>query len=308
MQRVIVRPLSADDAGPLEELCVRELLRDPYAAEIPRLVTRLPHIGLAAQVDGELAGACVGSVSRHGNRGDAHLDLIVVAPTRRRSGVARTLLAELEARLLRDGCTRLRIEGNAPSYAWSGVDVHYTPALCFVERAGFRRGLCAVNMTVELTADVLDTAADEARLDTCGVAIRRATEADTPSVQALSSRWRKRWVEQLCLALRDPRGAVFLAEAEGQCVGFCAYGVNRRHELGPLGVDEEVRRLGIGAALLKRCCARQRQQGLQRAELQWAGPLPYFADVLNAQISRVFWLYSKDLVKPPGLDRTITAV
>jgi GNAT superfamily N-acetyltransferase len=228
------------------------------------------------------------------------LDLIVVAAQHQRSGVARTLLDQLEAQLWRAGCTRLRIEGNAPSYAWAGVDVHYTRALCFVERTGFRRGLCAINMTVDLTAEIVDTAADEARLRRNGISVRRAAAADTATIEGLSLRWRKRWVEQLSLALHDPRGAVFLAELEGQCVGFCAYGVNRLHELGPLGVDDHVRGLGIGAVLLKRCCAAQHHQGLQRAELQWAGPLPYFADVLDAQTGRVFWIYEKDLTPPPG--------
>jgi predicted N-acetyltransferase YhbS len=87
-----------------------------------------------------------------------------------------------------------------------------------------------------------------------------------------------------------------------QYVGFCAYGLNRPHEVGPVGTAPDLRNLGIGGALLKRSLADQRDHGLTVAELVWAGPLGYFSRTLHATISRAFWLYTKDLAgtgQPP---------
>jgi mycothiol synthase len=75
----------------------------------------------------------------------------------------------------------------------------------------------------------------------------------------------------------------------------CAYGVNRPHEVGPVGTSPQVRRLGIGEVLLKRCLAEQRDRGVTTAELVWAGPLSYFSRAVNATIGRAFWQYDKDL-------------
>jgi mycothiol synthase len=77
-------------------------------------------------------------------------------------------------------------------------------------------------------------------------------------------------------------------------LGFCAYGVSRPREVGPIGTSPEVRKLGIGEVLLKRCLAEQRDRGVTSAELVWAGPLPYFSRTVNATIGRAFWQYDKD--------------
>jgi mycothiol synthase len=295
---VTIRPLVTADHDAIAALACSELTRDPYAAEIPAIVTRLPHVGLVAEVDGVVVGCCVGSRSRYGGANDAHLDLIIVSEAHQRRGIGRSLLEKLEAELVSAGCRCLKIEGNAPSYAWAGLDVHYTSGLCFIERMGFKRGHCALNMNVDLTADMFDTTIEQAELARNRIAFRRATGADLAMITELASRWRPRWVEQLTIALQGESSAVYLAHRSEDCVGFGAFGVNRVHELGPLGTEPEVRRQGVGGVLLKLCCAEQRSLGLERAELQWAGPLPYFSDVLRAQTGRVFWLYHKDLGTP----------
>ena len=40
--------------------------------------------------------------------------------------------------------------------------------------------------------------------------------------------------------------------------------------------------IGIGATVIKRCLADQRDRGLPAADLGWAGPLSYFFSTLNA--------------------------
>jgi mycothiol synthase len=290
-----IRTITAKDHAALAQLCRVELTRDPFAEEIPSILMRHRHVGLAAVDGGEVVGCGFGSPSRFGEPGDAHLDLLVVAATHRRRGIGRELLARLEADLLAAGCSRLLIEGNAPSYAWAGLDIHYTSGLCFVERMGFIRGRCVVNMDVDLTSGIFSTEAAQHELLSDGITFRRGSSEDASTTTGeLAERWKARWIEELGMALRGP-GAVYFAEQGGRCVGFGAFGLNRPHELGPLGVEPAVRHRGVGEILLKLCCSEQLARGLTRAELQWAGPLAYFSDALKATTGRVFWMYAKPL-------------
>jgi ribosomal protein S18 acetylase RimI-like enzyme len=293
--QITIRPLVTADGAALEELARRELPREPYADAIPAIVTRFPHVGLVAEADGRICGCCVGSRSRHGDTGEAHLDLILVAGAHRRRGIGRGLLEHLEAEFVREGYTRLRAEGNPPCYAWPGVDADYTSGLRCLERLGFVRGSRALSMDVDLTADIFDTSGQRANLERGGITFRRGTKSDEATVARLAPEWPASWIQQLTLALGNAEGGVHFAEQGAGCVGFCAAGVNRAHEIGPLGTEAGVRRRGIGAVLLKLCCQDQRALGLDRAEVQWAGPLGYFSEVLQARAGRVFWLYRKDL-------------
>jgi GNAT superfamily N-acetyltransferase len=71
----------------------------------------------------------LGSVS-HRDRSIGHVDLIAVDPQERRRGVARALVARIEGALAGLGAGDVVIAGNAPYYAWPGIDVRYTPAIC----------------------------------------------------------------------------------------------------------------------------------------------------------------------------------
>ena len=102
--------------------------------------------------------------------------------------------------------------------------------------------------------------------------------------------------------MRSSQAGLHVAVRDGRYVGFCAYGLNREHELGPVGTSPDMRRLGIGGALLRRCLADQRDRGVAVAELVWAGPLSYFSTTVGATIGRAFWQYEKNLAattQPP---------
>ena len=86
-----------------------------------------------------------------GERRTGHVDLVAVTPEHRRGGVGRRLLAGTERLLAAGGATEVRLAANPPYYAWPGVDVRYTPAVCLARRAGYHQDRTAWNMTVELT-------------------------------------------------------------------------------------------------------------------------------------------------------------
>jgi GNAT superfamily N-acetyltransferase len=60
-----------------------------------------------------------------------------------------------------------------------------------------------------------------------------------------------------------------------------------------MGTDPAARGSGIGRSLLLRCLLDQRAFGLDRAQIGWVGPVPFYADASGAFIERVFFLYQK---------------
>ena len=66
-------------------------------------------------------------------------------------------MARIEGALAGLGAGDVVIAGNAPYYAWPGIDVRYTPAICAAMAFGFEQDQPAWNMTADLTADARST-------------------------------------------------------------------------------------------------------------------------------------------------------
>jgi predicted N-acetyltransferase YhbS len=294
---VDVRELAAGDLAGVAGLCERELTLDRDAGALPAILARDPHVGLVAASGTRLLGACFGSAGpAGGERRTGFIDLLVVDSAVRRQGIGGRLVDGVQSRLAAAGCQVIAVRGHGVRYGWAGIDVGYTAAICMAEDLGYQRGGCEVDMTVDLLTAPLDTHAAEERLRSAGIVIRRADAADDGPLQAsLAAIWIPDWIAALTAALRDGHGGLHVALQGERYVGFCAYGVNRLHETGPLGTSPDLRGLGIGGTLIKRCLADLRDRGLSTADLSWAGPLSYFSRTLNAVISRTYWQYEKDL-------------
>ena len=76
--------------------------RSDTPAEIEKKLARDPDLFLVAELDGELVGTVIGGFD--GRRGMIYH--LAVAVPHRRSGIARSLLRELEQRLIAKGCIR----------------------------------------------------------------------------------------------------------------------------------------------------------------------------------------------------------
>jgi GNAT superfamily N-acetyltransferase len=292
-----ITQLAPHQLGDVSRLCEQELTLDRWAGSIPRIVTREPHVGLVAVQDSLTVGACVGSIAQADDgKAEGYIDLLVVDRAHQRRGIGRQLAAGIEQQLAARGCQQIGLSGTSPNYAWPGVDIHYTAAVCLAEDSGYQRQGCEVNMDVDLLSAPLDTRAAEERLASGGIEVRRADGADDgPLQESLGAIWQSDWIAEISEAMRSSDAGLYVAVQGRRYVGFCCYGVNRVHEVGPIGTDPDMRRLGIGGVLLKRCLAEQRDRGIVAAELVWVGPLSYFAGAVHATIGRVFWSYSKDL-------------
>jgi mycothiol synthase len=246
---------------------------------------------------GRVIGVVLGSVS-HRDRSIGHIDLLAVDPQERRRGVARALLARIEGALAGLGAGDVVIAGNAPYYAWPGIDVRYTPAICAAMAFGFEQDQPAWNMTVDVTGQTPAATADqEARLAEEGITVRRAGAEDVPAlVQFSLANFGEGWAGEITHSVgRDQAGCHLALAKDGSLLGFAAYGSSRPSWFGPMGTAPAARGLGIGALLLRRCLADQRAAGHDQVQIGWVGPLPFYAKAVAARVERVFLLYRKQL-------------
>lgn len=298
--------LDLDRLPAVVELCRRALDLPEDAAEAPAVVDTLaaraaadrPVLRLGAVRDGALIGVLVGSLSAADSR-LGHVDLLAVAPEERRRGVGRALLDVAERRLAGLGATEVLLAGNPPYYAWPGIDVRYTPAVCAALRLGYHQDRTGWNMTADLTGGspaLRSTEAAERRLAGAGITVRRAEPADLPALAAFArDTFGGAWDAELAGSLGRPGAGAHLAERDGEILGFAAYGSSRPSWFGPMGTAPAAEGSGIGGVLLRRCLRDQAEAGLPAAQIGWVGPVPFYAGAAGARIERVFFLYRKPL-------------
>ncbi|MEU3454014.1 GNAT family N-acetyltransferase [Micromonospora sp. NPDC006766] len=297
--------LGQDRLPAVVDLCRRALDLPEDAAEAPAIVDALaaratadrPVLALGAVHGTELVGVLIGSMSQRDPH-LGHVDLLAVAPEARRRGVGRALLAEAERHLAGLGAAELLLAGNPPYYAWPGIDVRYTPAVCAALRLGYRQDRTAWNMTADLAAGsaALRPTDAERRLADQGVAVRRAEPGDLPALAAFArTTFGGAWDAELAGSLGRPDAGAHLAERDGEILGFAAYGSSRPSWFGPMGTAPAAEGSGIGGVLLRRCLRDQAATGLGAAQIGWVGPVPFYANAAGARIERVFFLYRKAL-------------
>lgn len=277
-----------EDAGETDHI-LRRLLDPPPGRRTVRLV---------AMSSGQVRGMVFASV-RDRDPGVGHLDLVAVHPAVRRQGIARALVSAAERLLHEYGVREVRIAGNDPCYAWPGIDVRYTPAVCLATALGYPQDRTGWNMTADLAA-VPDTGAAETRLAADGITVRRATTADADTVGAFADQhfgggwsWESR--EAIVRGEAGEVAGCHLALRGSDVLGFAAYGALRPSVFGPMGTLPVAQGTGIGGVLLRRCLADQRAAGLSSAQIGWAGPVAFYSRTVGARIERVFLLYRKPL-------------
>jgi mycothiol synthase len=246
---------------------------------------------------GRVVGVVLGSMShRHPSTG--HVDLIAVDATERRRGIGRALMARIEEALAGLGAGDVVIAGNPPYYAWPGIDVRYTPAICAATAYGFEQDQPAWNMTADLSGEQPRPTADaEKRLADEGVSVRRAMLGDVPAlIEFAKVNYETLWDGEISHSVgRDRSGCYLAIDADGAILGFAAYGSSRPSWFGPMGTASAAQGRGIGSVLLRRCLADQKAEGYDRVQIGWVGPLPFYSGAVGARIERVFLLYRKQL-------------
>lgn len=306
-----VAELTPDLLPAVVELCRVALDLPDDAVEAERIVARLRESGPVPGSAGDrrtagwvavsgsaVIGVVLGST---GYRDPAvgHVDLVAVHPDHRRLGVGRSLLARIEGALAGLGAGEVLLAGNPPIYAWPGIDVRYTPAVCAALACGYEQDGTAWNMTADLSPGspaLAPTGPSESRLASLGVTVRRAGPADVPALAAFAhDNFGAGWGAEVTHSVGRPGAGCHLAVRDGEILGFAAYGSSRPSWFGPMGTAPAARGLGVGGVLLRRCLQDQAAAGLAAAQIGWVGPVPFYAASAGARIERVFFLYRKQL-------------
>ncbi len=301
----VISELTEDDVPAVVALCGVALDLPEDAAEAPEIVLRLRETTgtdgwtthprrlagfLATTALGDVIGVVLGSVS-HRDSSIGHVDLLAVHPEERRRGIGRALTARIEGALAGLGAGDVVIAGNAPYYAWPGIDVRYTAALCAATAFGFEQDQPAWNMTADLTGEPAAAEAIE------GVTLRRAVPDDAPSLAEFALRtFGSGWAGEITHSVgREQAGCHLALDEKDEILGFAAYGSSRPSWFGPMGTVPAARGRGVGRALLLRCLADQRAAGYDRVQIGWVGPVPFYSAAVGARVERVFQLYRKQL-------------
>ena len=288
-------PEDAAEAAEIIERLRERTGTDGWAAG-PRRLT-----GCAAFTPGRrLIGVALGSMSS-ADPATGHVDLLAVHPEHRRNGIGRALIGRVEEALAGMGAAAVEVAGNAPYYAWPGIDVRYTPAVCAAMALGYGFQQAAWNMTADLSRPdapgLRPTAPAERRLADAGIAVRRATPDDLPALAEFAlATFSSGWAGEILHSVgRERAGCHFAVGADRGILGFAAYGSSRPSWFGPMGTAPAARGTGIGSVLLQRCLADQRAAGHERVQIGWVGPVPFYSATVGARIERVFFRYRKQL-------------
>jgi mycothiol synthase len=298
---VIIRSAASADLARIQRICGDELDLEPDPGQLPLILARSAgRFGVVAEADGDIIGACYGSLGSGpaASPPSGCVDLLAVARSASGSGVGKAMLGHVEERLAQRGAVEVWLRGNPPVYLWPGVDARYTAMNCLAVRAGYERCGEAVDMAVRLDAVGLDCQSDEDRLAADGVTVRRAQPAEQERLIAWlrAGPWgRSTWPEEAAAALgREPAGCHVACRGD-RYVGFACHGSVRSGWFGPMGTDEAERGRGIGQVLLRRCLADMRTAGQRIAMIGWVGPVGFYARAVDARVDPVYWLYRKTL-------------
>lgn len=271
--------------------------KDELHAKLFRTTRRDSRLELAVLHKGELIGVITG-FTHTGKDGEksGHIALLAVAASHRRQGVATALLNAFEARLRALECTKVSTAAVPPEFLWPGVDTRNTAMICFLEARGFAKTGEIVNLTVDLRSRDFATEGLSAELARAGVTTRRPHAGDRERLDAyMAANWSASWRAEMLASLQREPATGFIAEQDGEIVGFTAYDIARRGWFGPIGTDPKVRGLGVGKLLLYLCLEAWQDEGLESCEIVWIGPLRFYASTADAVIGRVFWNYARPL-------------
>ncbi len=239
-----------------------------------------------------------------------HICAIGVLPERRRDGVGTALLDHAEKSLVASGAEKILI-GQDDRHFFPGVPNTLLPAQAFFVANGYQ---LAISETHDMWRELSDYSIPEkvqARIATLkeeGIELRSCADADAELLLAhLNANFSGRWVrdtQQRLMSESDPQ-EIKIAVKNGVVIGFAhtfttqsvyigpsiywrrLLGPNYGG-LGPIGVAADVRKIGLGLALLAYSVNEVKASGASRMAIDWTGLTGFYGKLGFVSWKRYF--------------------
>lgn len=120
----------------------------------------------------------------------------------------------------------------------------------------------------------------EKQLRTHGVYIKRALSGDLTKVCDFVSSFSMLWKDEAVKGVLT--NGCYIAVRGQDILGFCCFDATMPDFLGPLAVREDMRKFGIGKALVLKSLVSMKERGYAYAIIGWTGPQEFYHRVCGA--------------------------
>lgn len=303
---VDIRELSESDLPTIRGLTNRCLSRDAITdASIRRITFGDPNFSTSLTAVATEGGTIVGFMlgARRTKSPEEVVDaqkelgwikLFCVSQQQRRKGIASLMLRKLEEKFKDNGVKSIRLCDYPAWTLFSGVDLMYEDAIAFLLAEGFRKTGEKVDYEIDLLDFHVPGTVSAVGLD--GVTVRKARIDERERL----SRWAAEvfspfWGYEVSEAFKFPQPKLWIAEEGAKVIGFSEYSALEPHWFGPIGVDADFRKKGLGSVLLFKCLASMREEGQRLAVIPWTGHLFFYTQVPGVKRVRHYWIMQKEL-------------
>lgn len=118
--------------------------------------------------------------------------------------------------------------------------------------------------------------------------IRRAEVFDTDALnEFIRSNFNEKWAINVNKAFSNDKITIFIAQANGDIVGFAGYDIVRKEKgvFGPMGVAHTHRSKGIGKELIQICFSDMKSRGYKDVIIDDAGPIEFYEKCCGAKLT-----------------------
>ena len=222
------------------------------------------------------------------------IKLFFVSEGHRRKGIASRMLSELEGKFKSSGVKEVRIADFAGWTLFSGVDLMYQEAVGFLLSRGFRKAEEAVDYEIDLLDFYVPKIVADIKLE--GATVRKAE----PGEKGRFTKWAAEvfspfWGFEASEAFKFDPPKLWIGEEAEKTLGFSVYSALEPHWFGPIGVDPNSRKRGLGSVLLFNSLVSMKEEGQRMAVIPWTEHLFFYTQVPGVKRIRHYWIMEKQL-------------
>jgi predicted N-acetyltransferase YhbS len=243
------------------------------------------------------AGFASGYVREYNGVQTCWIKLIATIDQKNMGSILIETFNRIEAKLIQKGAKIIRFMDSFPNYFMPGIDPRYTSLITLLTQKGYIRRRDNVNMTADLLNQSFETKRDEFSVgEYFNITIKRATESDQQKIFDFIDNEFPIWKPDIISAFQKKTNPLHIAIMNKKVIAFSSHSCNNVGTgwFGPMGTSESAKGKGLGEILLKRCLKDLKDKGFEKAIIPWVGPIGFYYQKCKAEVSRIFWNYSKN--------------